>query len=733
MKTNTCHASGYKRLGTLSATVLAMFFWSCILARAIQFDAFLGFDGSIRVMNWFPVVIEVANDGPTFNAIVQISSAQFVSGQTRRVSVELPTNTRKRIVIPVFASGRYASWEATLYDDKGKKRAEQVNLKPRQEVLEQSTLVGAIPRNFSGLPVLPEVGNRQDEFRPAVCHFRPELFPDTPLTLEALNCLYLNTEKALELTPPQANALLAWLHQGGHLIVAIEQSGDLNGLPWLKAVLPIAPQSTEVVQVGTSLHACLLSITNSATVQSSSKSQKQSKAAASASNTTESKIVPDFNEEVDHDFAQSSLAVCTGPMRQGVTVAQAGGIPLIQQSPCGRGRVTCLTFSPEREPFRSWKLRPWFWVYLANIPPATYTEKEQHFSSSQGLDAVFASLLESHQIRKLPAFWLLVLLIAYLAVIGPVDQYYLRKINRTMLTWITFPTYVVLFSLLIYFIGYRLRSGDTEWNELHVVDIHPRGDRAQLRGNTYATIYSPINAHYKVEARLGHASLRGESQGSWGGGQESCKADVQQNDAGFAANLFAPVWTSQLFVYDWWQTAPTPLEMTVDSSTSGEELVIRNHLDRSLTNARLIVRDRIYTLGELKAGQVRRINLAQEKGEYLVDFVQRVSQSFSQIVNQRRQAFGRNAPSISMDMSEAATAAGFVKLMQRQGVSAGYYGGMPFTGPKSMDVAQCVDQGYAVLCAWDEGHAPIQPIRQFNPKRSQQHSIYRVATPLRAP
>ena len=43
--------------------------------------------------------------------------------------------------------------------------------------------------------------------------------------------------------------------------------------------------------------------------------------------------------------------------------------------------------------------------------------------------------------------------VACLVVIGPLDQYWLKKINRQMLTWITFPTYVVLFSLLSYFIG----------------------------------------------------------------------------------------------------------------------------------------------------------------------------------------------------------------------------------------------------------------------------------------
>ena len=50
------------------------------------------------------------------------------------------------------------------------------------------------------------------------------------------NCLEF--EKALELKVNQANALMAWLHAGGHLIVGIEQPGHVNGNPWLRNLLP---------------------------------------------------------------------------------------------------------------------------------------------------------------------------------------------------------------------------------------------------------------------------------------------------------------------------------------------------------------------------------------------------------------------------------------------------------------------------------------------------------------
>src|SRR5439155_18475821 len=120
---------------------------------ALQFDVFLGYggqptgvDGVVREVGWFPVACEVFNDGPPFNAAFELSGA----GQTRRIMVELPTNTRKRFVIPAFAgSSAYSTWDARLVDEGGKVRAEKTALRGRGLAWE-SVLLGATPRTFGG-------------------------------------------------------------------------------------------------------------------------------------------------------------------------------------------------------------------------------------------------------------------------------------------------------------------------------------------------------------------------------------------------------------------------------------------------------------------------------------------------------------------------------------------------------------------------------------------------------
>jgi len=58
---------------------------------ALQFDVFLGYGDIVADASWFPAVFEIRNDGPAFNAVIEISNPQMSQGQARHVPVELPT------------------------------------------------------------------------------------------------------------------------------------------------------------------------------------------------------------------------------------------------------------------------------------------------------------------------------------------------------------------------------------------------------------------------------------------------------------------------------------------------------------------------------------------------------------------------------------------------------------------------------------------------------------------
>lgn len=698
---------------------------SAPLRAELQFDVFLGYDGAVREAAWFPVACEIHNDGPSFNAVVEVTAGNIRTEQVRRVPIELPTNTRKRFVIPVFASGgRFYQWDARLLDERGNIRAERPGFQPKI-VAWEGFVLGAIPRTFAGVPVLPEPPGDRTDLKPHVARLVPEQFPDNPIALEGMDAVYLNSEKALTLRANQITALLAWIYEGGRLFVSVEQLGDVNSTPWLQQLLPLEMTETVNVDPADALMEWLRSDAEADTL-GWEPGQRQRARVLGPRRAARDRTAG--LSSLDASYERADVPAGVGRVRDGNVVLAANEIPLIVEASRGRGQVTVLAFSPEREPFRSWKQRDLFWARLLGYQPLA---GQYNAYGGLSLDGVFGALIDSRQVRKLPVEWLLLLLLVYLVVIGPFDQYWLKKINRPMLTWITFPSYVVLFSLLIYFIGYKLRAGDTEWNELQIVDVLPRGQKAALRGRTFASIYSSSNAKYELAFApnspdaldQSYASLRGELLGFSHGGREGSRADVEQRGNVFRADIFVPVWTSLLYVNDWFQPAPAPLAAALSNRNGTLEIEVENLLNRPLTEARVVHDSVVFELGTLPAGEKKSFPLEASTGVPLAQWVLQNGVEFQSVVQSRHATLGNaemghleNAPLISMVASFSAQLPGADQ--QRN-----------FIAPPGLDLTRLVQRGDAVLLAWDANQSYTTPVNRFNPPRLQRNSLLRLAVP----
>jgi len=741
LKTPDARQNRIGNLRFLRLAALFVAFGVTTVRAALQFDVFLGYDGTVREASWFPVICEIKNDGPPFTGAVEVSSGDYGKGQTQQMPVELPTGTVKRLVIPAFAVGRYPSrGNVRLVDERGKVRAEQAALPLRRQIGWEIPLIGSLSRTASGAPLLRPILNDKAEAQPAAARLQPSIFPDNPLVLEGLDSIYLSSEVAANLRVSQVNALLGWMNAGGHLIVGVEQISDITASPWLRSALPCEPKEIHVVPHHPELQEWLRTggPTNAPadSLQQPQPGPTRSRPTrpgvpqygrpASTSRSMRPGISaenPFSDSEADAAFELADLPVATCTLRDGRVVAAVGDTPLIITANRGQGRVTALLFSPEREPLKSWRNLPTFWAKLAEVPGILYVSPDYYQGYGQSTDGIFGAMIDSRQVHKLPIGWLLLLLLVYLLVIGPLDQWWLKRIGKPMLTWITFPCYVILFSLLIYFIGYKLRSGEAEFNELHVVDVLRNGERAELRGRTFAAIYSPSNQKYPVESHQKFATFRSEFFGS-SGGQGAEKATVWQNGDSFKAEVFVPVWTSQLYVSDWWQSSALPLSVKVDASgNDGQwQVTVQNQTDRPVKAAQLVVDDWIIPLaGELAAGQTRTMAFSPRDGFPLRDFVQRNGQEFQRAVQQRQYAFGESKGGQISNLSNATMAASFVTRLS--GEAQGYGG---FVVPPGLDLSRVVQHGNAVLLAWVPDYTPVKPLNQFKPKRSFHHTLWRV-------
>jgi hypothetical protein len=699
--------------------------WLALLAAmpagaAIRFDMFVGYDGVVPQGSWFPIAFEVFNDGDPFVAELEVAPNNFNSSQTRSMIVELPKGTTKRFVLPVYNSSSYMPyWTARLRNERGRTLAEVPSQQIRRMGEAGVPLAGAITRTA---PALPELKNRSGQ-QPVIARLLPDILPDNPIALEGLDTIYISSERLELLKAPQITALQAWLHAGGHLIVGVEQINHFSGPgEWLRRLLP-----AEITGITTNVpHAALqnwLTSRQGFDGHDYSRSERLPNGQirpGRRTRTTSTTQNPYVSLRSDPKFDEAPLQAATVKMRDGKVLAGTETDPLIIIARRGRGQVSMLTFAPELEPFRSWKNGPHFWAKMTDYPSELLVENAnaQPYYGGRSLDGVFGAMVDSDQVRKLPVHWLLLLLVLYLAVIGPLDQYWLKKINKQMLTWITFPIYVAFFSALIYFIGYKLRAGESEWNELHVIDVIPQGDAADLRGWTFGSIYSPVNAKYNVASEQPFATLRGESAGNMGAGQDASKASVEQRGNTFRGVLHVPVWTSQLFISDWCGRSAAPFAVTV----TADEVTIDNRLDTSLIGVRLVVNGDIYELGEVPKRKTHTFQRLAANKVSLSSFVNRYSGSFNNALNARSRAFGDNTESRLPDKPNCSVAASFVTLLNTPNNQW-----QSFSAPPGFDLNDAVDRGDAVVLAFAADYAPVKPLNQFTPRRNNRSTLFRVA------
>ena len=674
---------------------------SCNIVNAeVRFDVFMGFSGKARNGEWFPVTVEIENDGPTFSGEIEIKPSSF-NEQSIRYKIELPNNTRKRLSIPVFNNSSYR-WNAKLFND-GKVVSKNDNLRI-DSIPWFSKLFAAVSDQQSSGPVLPETrfknNNANRRFSPVVVNIQADIFPDNPVTLHGLSSLYLNSKRAINFRAEQASAVSIWVRSGGHLILGVDQPSDITGTPWLRELLNTQFGLIQNLEVGPLIRDWL------------------SNAGYPVG-------------AIDEEFNTKFLNATPVRLKDGKTLMSFDGETLIANANRGLGQVTILGFNPEREPIRSWENRAWLWARLADIDSEWFvSEKPPRDYGRMNVDGLYGTMIDSRQVSKLPVIWLILLLITYLVIIGPVDRIWLKRINKQMLTWLTFPIYVIFFSFLIYYIGYRLRAGQLEINELHIVDVLP-GDQVALRGRSYASIYSPSNKDYLMGGSLALGAFRNESS-SFSNGAGNQPLLIGLSPGKLEAKARVPIWTSRLFSSEWVSGSEVNIQASVTKQNNDTyQLEILNGLRKPIVGAAFVALQRIVYDESINITPGERGLLELKRSDSKVrDVISGFSSNIRTSIQSRNRAFG-NAELSRMDLGLMNIVTGsFPGMLELEGIKQFKKDVNQFDSSGGMDISEYLERDGSVLFVFVEDQSPISSTGLFESKLRKSHSLYRIPIKL---
>ncbi|MBY0527209.1 MAG: hypothetical protein K2R98_27685 [Gemmataceae bacterium] len=187
------------------------------------------------------------------------------------------------------------------------------------------------------------------------------------------------------------------------------------------------------------------------------------------------------------------------------------GEPVIVQAPFGVGRVTVVGFDLDQKPFADWKGQSAFWGrLLEQCSDRDLTNPAENmvnrpfrggmFDDGSGpeLIAQMQSYLENFEEVPVISFgWVALFILIYILVVGPLDYFFLKKVvKRLELTWITFPTVVLVVSAVAYFTAYQIKGNDLRIRKLDLVDVDLHTQEAY--GHTWFTLFSPRIQHYTI-------------------------------------------------------------------------------------------------------------------------------------------------------------------------------------------------------------------------------------------
>ena len=457
------------------ATVLGPATASVVAADGPTIEARILLNGNARIGSWMAIQVHLTNDGPAVSGELRLAGGS--QGQTRfGTAVDLPTQSDKLYTLyaqpPAFGS----ELEIVLVSDEQK----VASTKAKFSIHDATQLIVAVvaehPEAIVGnLRLLPN----QNQVTPLVMSISPEDLPDRVEGWNMLDRVVWQDVDADRLTPVQLTSLRGWVATGGRLVIAGGTAGSKSLAAFPDLLLPYRPTSTTDVPAA-ALTGILGTIPDSAT----------------------------------------DLPALSGELIDGRALATAGDRVVAAERAYGLGQVTLLGFDPATEWIGASKASDGMWRRLL---PAR---------SSGGLVFADDNMLVSavSQLPSLalpPVTGLIVLLGAYILLIGPLNYVVLRRLNRREWAWLTMPLLIVVFTVGAYGFGAALRGNDVIVNEIAIVTGAPGATDGS--GQIYVGIFSPSRGRYQVRVP-GGALLSAPINDFFAGQGTATQLDVLQGD-----------------------------------------------------------------------------------------------------------------------------------------------------------------------------------------------------------
>lgn len=435
---------------------------------------------------WIPVQMTLRNDGPEFNGKISINPpAPLGVGNGSATStyeqlINLPTGAQKQVTVYIPFSmgtpGVAQNVTVNLLDNNGQKiNSQQATLR---SLGPGDLFVGVLSNQTSGFGALGQIQLPSAGAQVVVDQLNATTMPGIVDALNNFDLIIIDNFDTASLNKEQIAALERWTAQGGTLIVVggPEWRGTLAPLP--ASLVPVDITGTSTLPAGTHIFPI---------------------GGPGKGNSTQVS-----------DGVPAKTTISTGTPKAGSAVLQgSGNTPLIVQANYDHGTLDYLAFDPLLDPLVTWPNASFLWKgLLIRGAGDGFLNTNQGMNSSGFIQSAssytsanMAGLLQTLFPNAFPATWLiLVLLLSYILILGPVRLLLVRFLKKRDWSWRIVLVTIVVFSLLSYGMALQQKGTSIISSTISVIQLSKPDQTGTSHASetTYLGIFVPSQGDFQV-------------------------------------------------------------------------------------------------------------------------------------------------------------------------------------------------------------------------------------------
>ena len=533
-----------------------------------------GIDGKYKAQKYIPVTAQINNLEKDFNGEVEVRvPSDFIGGYdaySKEVSASAGENIS--VTIPVkFLEGNNTGTVCII--ENGKVLCEEKLLISSGRISDGNAFTGLLSDDPTALGYLGNItyfdSNYSNTGKMTCVNLTEGLLGENGLNIDGLDVIIINNYNMANLSDNQYNSLNNWVNSGGTLLIGA--GGN---------------ESKTIYNINKSF----LNIT---------------------SNGTSEQNVKTGSESLNLILSQITL-------EDSVVTVNSNENELVYSLDRGTGKILITTFDLGLEPFISSNDAV---IMLQNMLLETfdkiYEQNYQggYYSGNYEINNILDNIPVENTVGTLT---LGIILGIYAILVGIVLYLILKKMKKRDLTWVLIPTTAVVFTILIYVLGSRMKIKDVVVNSANIISVDEDG-KGQI--NSYIGVASKNKGNIKIEKEE-DLKMQYMSDDYYYYGDTDYNAKTLRvkttytNDNSYFTVANNNVAEVNKFEVSGKEIVMPKLENTLKIKNGNLEGTIKNNLDADIKKLVIVSGKTVWDLGQVAKGEEISINDLESKGSF---------------------------------------------------------------------------------------------------------------------